>query len=110
MVILNKTTEPQTFSFIARSKVYDTLFIRDESTNTSIEVTIDSITLGDYVDTITAVFSLIEDRYYTLELRNGSNVVLKDKVFCTNQSVQSYSINNDAYTSNSTNNDFIVYE
>ena len=110
MIILNKTTDPQTFSFIARSKVYDSLFITDESTNTTIEVTIDSSVSGDYVDTITSTFSLIEDRYYNLELRNGSDVVLKDKVFCTNQSVQSYSVNNDEYTSNNTNNDFIVYE
>jgi len=110
MIILNKTTDPQTFSFIARSKVYDSLFITDESTNTTIEVTIDSNVSGDYVDTITSTFSLIEDRYYNLELRNGSDVVLKDKVFCTNQSVQSYSVNNDEYTSNNTNNDFIVYE
>ena len=110
MIILNKTTDPQTFSFIARSKVYDSLFITDESTNTTIEVTIDSNVSGDYVDTITSTFSLIEDRYYNLELRNGSDVVLKDKVFCTNQSVQSYSVNNDEYTSNNANNDFIVYE
>lgn len=110
MIILNKTTDPQTFSFIARSKVYDSLFITDESTNTTVEVTIDSNVSGDYVDTITSTFSLIEDRYYNLELRNGSDVVLKDKVFCTNQSVQSYSVNNDEYTSNNTNNDFIVYE
>jgi len=110
MIILNKTTDPQTFSFIARSKVYDSLFITDESTNTTVEVTIDSNVSGDYVDTITGTFSLIEERYYNLELRNGSNVVLKDKVFCTNQSVQSYSVNNDEYTSNNTNNDFIVYE
>jgi len=110
MIILNKTTDPQTFSFIARSKVYDSLFITDESTNTTIEVAIDSNVSGDYVDTITSTFSLIEDRYYNLELRNGSDVVLKDKVFCTNQSVQSYSVNNDEYTSNNTNNDFIVYE
>lgn len=110
MIILNKTTDPQTFSFIARSKVYDGLFITDESTNTTVEVIIDSITLGDYVDTITSTFSLIEDRYYNIELRNGSEVVLKDKVFCTNQAVQSYSVNNDTYTSNNTNNDFIVYE
>ncbi len=110
MIILNKTTDPQTFSFIGRSKSFDSLYITDEQTGVTTEVTIDSFTSGDYIDTITAVFSLVEDRYYNLEIKNGSDVVLKDKVFCTNQAVSTYSVNNDKYTSNSSNNEFIIYE
>tara|TARA_R100000734_G_scaffold14753_1_gene10912 strand:- start:5115 stop:5447 length:333 start_codon:yes stop_codon:yes gene_type:complete len=110
MIILNKSTSPQSFSFIAKSKTYDSLHITDESTNTSVEVTIDSITSGDYVDSITATFDLVEDRYYSLELKNGSETVLKDKVFCTNQAHSTYSVNKDVYTENTTTNDYIVYE
>lgn len=110
MVILNKSTSPQTFSFIAKSKTYDSLHLTDESTNTTVEVTIDSITSGDYVDSISATFDLVEDRYYSLELKNGSETVLKDKVFCTNQAHSTYSVNKDIYTENTTTNDYIVYE
>ena len=80
------------------------------STNITTEVTIDTNTLGDYVDTISAIFSLEEGRYYTIELKNVLEVVFKGKIFCTNQSVQTYSVNNDTYVSNNTTNDFITYE
>ena len=43
-----------------------------------------------------------------LEIKDGNNVVFKDKVFCTNQNVTTYSVNKNAYTSNTTANDFIV--
>ena len=110
MIILQKTLDPQTFSFIAKSKVYGSMYVRDESTNITTEVTIDTNTLGDYVDTISAIFSLEEGRYYTIELKNVLEVVFKGKIFCTNQSVQTYSVNNDTYVSNNTTNDFITYE
>ena len=110
MIILQKTLDPQTFSFIAKSKVYSSMYVRDESTNITTEVTIDTNTLGDYVDTISAIFSLEEGRYYTIELKNVLEVVFKGKIFCTNQSVQTYSVNNDTYVSNNTTNDFITYE
>lgn len=110
MIVLQETNDPQTFSFIPRSDSYDGLFLTDDQTNVEAEVTISSNTIGDYINTITATFDLKEGHFYNLVLKDGSDVVFKDKVFCTNQPIVSFSINNGQYTSNSTTNDFIVYE
>ena len=59
MIILQNTTDSQTFSFIARVKDYDSMYIKDESTGVETQVTIDTNEQGDYVDTISAVFTLI---------------------------------------------------
>lgn len=110
MIVLQETNDPQTFSFIPRSDSYDGLFLTDDQTNVEEEVTIDDNTIGDYINTITATFDLKEGHFYNLVVKDGANVVYKDKVFCTNQPVVSFSVNNGRYTSNSTTNDFIVYE
>lgn len=110
MIVLQETNSAQTFSFIPRSDSYDGLFLTDDQTNVEVEVTITSNTIGDYINTITATFSLIEGHFYNLVLKDGADVVYKDKVFCTNQPIVSFSVNNGQYTSNSTTNDFIVYE
>lgn len=110
MLILKQDINSQDIRFIPRSKTYDSLFIIDESTGVETQVTIDTITTGDYFETITATFTLLEDRFYNIEVKNGSNVVYKDRVFCTNQSINTYSINNGKFTENNSNNDFIIYE
>jgi hypothetical protein len=45
-----------------------------------------------------------------LVLSNGNDIVFKDKVFCTNQPIVSFSVNNGQYVSSTTTNDFIIYE
>ena len=42
MIILQNTTDSQTFSFIARVKDYDSMYIKDESTGVETQVTIDT--------------------------------------------------------------------
>ena len=110
MIVLQETANAQTFSFIPRSQSYDALFLTDDQTNVEVQVTIDASTQGDYLDTITATFTLTEGHFYNLVVKDGADVIFKDRVFCTNQAVVSFSVNNGQYTSNSTTNDFIVYE
>ena len=117
MIILKVDTNPQTFEFIPRSKTYDGLFLKDESTNIETQITIDSNTSNDYYETITATFhttvpayDLIENRFYRLLVKNGTEVVYRDRVYCTNQSINTYSINNGIYDSNASTNEFIIYE
>lgn len=110
MIILQETNSNQSFTFIPRSETYDTLTITDESENTTTTVSIISNTTNSYYHTITANFDLKENRYYILKVSNGSTLVYYDKVFCTNQSLVSFSVNNNTYTSHSTSNDFIIYE
>jgi hypothetical protein len=110
MIVLQETNSAQTFSFIPRSGGYDGMFLTDDQTNVEVQVTIDANVVGDYIDTITATFDLKEGHFYNLVLKEGSDVVYKDKIFCTNQSIVTFSVNNGQYVSNSTTNDFIVYE
>jgi hypothetical protein len=110
MIILQQIGTEQTFRFIPRSQTYDGLFITDDQTNTEVQVSIASSVQGDYYDSINATFSLLQNHFYNLEVRNGSTVVYKDKIFCTNQSVDSYSINDGKFTSQASDNQFIIYE
>ena len=117
MIILKVDTNPQSFKFIPRSKTYDGLFLTDESTNVETQVTIDSQSTNDYYETITATFhttspafTLVEDRFYKILIKNGTDIVYYDRVFVTNQNVSTFSVNNNVYNSNSSTNEFIIYE
>ena len=117
MIILQVDTNPQSFKFIPRSKTYDGLFIKDESTNVETQITINSTATNDYYDTITATFhtvspafTLVEDRFYRLLIKNGTDIVYRDKIFVTNQNISTFSINNNVYNQHSSTNDFIIYE
>jgi len=117
MIILKVDTNPQNFSFIPRSKTYDTLILKDESTNIETQVTIDSSTSNDYYETITAtfhttvpVFDLVEDRFYRLIIKNGTDIVYRDRIFVTNQVITNFNVNKNVYESNTSTNEFIIYE
>jgi hypothetical protein len=117
MIVLKVDTNPQSFKFIPRSKTYDGLYIKDESTNIETQITIASNSSNDYYETITATFhttspafTLVENRFYRLLVKNGSDIVYRDRIFVTNQNIGSYSINNNLYNSHSTANEFIIYE
>ena len=49
---------------------------------------------------------LKEDRFYNLTVYNNTDIMYKDKIFCTSQT--DYSINNDSYIQRETNNDYIT--
>ena len=115
MIVLTPSGSPQTFSFIPRDNTFNVMELTDEQTNEVFPIAIVSTTTGNYVNTITAEFNisaleLIEGHTYTLVLRNGSNIIFKDRVFCTAQPLVTFSVNNNQYVSNSTTNEFIVYE
>lgn len=112
MIVLQKSTDSQTFSFIPRSYTAGTTYtikLTNETTNTeAYNDTTTSFTALNYYYQYTDTFTLLEDTYYTLEITAGSDLIFRDKVFCTNQTVSSYSVNNGAYTEHSQDNEFIV--
>jgi hypothetical protein len=110
MIVLTPSGSPQTFSFIPRDNTFNVMELTDEQTNVTTAVAITSSTTGYYINTITAIFGLVEGHFYNLVLRIGTNIIYKDRVFCTAQSLVTFSVNNNQYVSNSTTNDFIVYE
>jgi hypothetical protein len=110
MIILTTSTSEQTFVFIPRSHVFDYVGITDDQTGVTTQITGYTHTVGDYYDTLEAEFNLVENHFYDLVVVNGAVVVYKDRIFCTNQNVNTFTVNNGQYVSNSTTNEFIVYE
>lgn len=82
--------------------------ITDEIENKTINVAITSSVAGDYVHTITGAFNLVEGRSYLLILKNGSSILYRDKIYCTDSPLTNFSVNHNQYTENVSNNEFIV--
>ena len=117
MIVLTPSGSAQTFSYVPRvlglgvNEIPTTMIITDEQTNTPVSTNSFFDYYGDYVNTIQHTFSLVEGHFYTLELKNSSNeIIYKDRIFCTAQPLVTFSVNNNQYVSNSTTNEFIVYE
>lgn len=109
----------QSFTVIPRSYTADSIDIEEEGTDvvnnysatfSRVDYNGNTDTTGNYLK-ITGNFLLREDKFYKLTVKNGSTVIYKDKIFCTNQTGTSlsYSINNGEYIDNTTDNDFIIY-
>lgn len=109
MIVLQETTSPQTIYFIPREMAADSMVIHDEAQNTNETINI-TPTEDEYYLTVTEVFELVEDRSYTLTVYNGTDIVYKDKIFCTNQNAEDYSINEGEYIQHESDNEFIVIE
>lgn len=109
MIILKETVAEQTFSFIPRELNATTIVLRNETTNSVVSIEADFF-LSDYYLTTTSVFDLKENTFYNLTIKNNSDVVYKDKVFCTNQETSTYTVNQNEYVANVTNNEFKIYE
>lgn len=96
MKVLNQGSATQTLRIIPRSYPTSlTLSLRDDQTN---EVVSYSLSSGFSVDNdyllIDNTYSLVENHYYDLTiLDQANNVIYKDKIFCTDQNVDSYSPN-----------------
>jgi hypothetical protein len=110
IVVTTDNNNNQFINFIPRESTVDTMFLTDESTNKTTEVIITTYTPGDYSDEIEALFSLQEGHYYRLVMKDiNGDEVYRDRLFCTDQVPGNYTPNNQAYTSNTTNNDFLMY-
>ena len=108
------STNSQTIKIIPR--VYATsvtIKLRDDSTNTEVEITPTAIVNKNYLE-LSSVFTLIEGRFYDLKVYNGQDIIYRDKIFCTSQSTdqsnnEHYSVNKNEYVQeDSGNNDFII--
>ena len=109
MIVLKESATSQEIKFIPREMAVNVLSFVNETTG---EETLYNVTYSTdrYYLVVDATFDLKEDNFYKLTALNGSDVVYKDKVFCTNQTIEDFTVNNNAYTSYSSDNDYITYE
>jgi hypothetical protein len=137
MKILTTSTSSQTIEFIPRLySTSATLILTDDTTNVSTTTDVTLTQSGDYLN-LSHTFTLVEGRFYDLQLEADgdiwgvntnqwqletqawdsdelSNLIYKDKIFCTDQDVDQtqnkyYSVNKNEYTTNDTHdNDYIV--
>lgn len=115
MKILTTSTDNQTIKVVPREYVSTaSLVLRDDSTDTETTDSVSPTTNGDYLQIVNA-YTLKEGRFYDLTLKNsGGSVIYKDKIFCTDQTVDQssndyYTINDSVYTSDTTyDDDYII--
>ena len=122
---LTTSASSQTIKIIPRSYVTTstTLKVRDDSLNEEFSFTVTPTVDGNYLSISNEYTSsgnsiLKEGRTYDLELFDtSSNIIYKDKIFCTDQTVNQnsndyYSINDGEYTYDETagshDNDYII--
>ena len=127
MIHLIPSVSEQTIQILPRE--YTTsivLLLRDDSTNNETYLELPTtIVNGNYLD-ITEVFTLSEGRFYDLSVYKVElgyvladltelDIIYKDKIFCTAQSVDQntntfYTPNKSEYIEQSANNYFIIYD
>ena len=107
MIIVQESASPQTFKFIPRSYEADSMTLTNEQTNEVFTYEI-SPTNTTYYLSVTEILDTIENNTYILKVYNGTHVIYYDKVFCTNQDTDTYSVNDGEYVPHTSNNDYII--
>jgi hypothetical protein len=110
MVILTTSTDAQTFKIIPRSPIATVTFeLTDKSKRTTSAVSVTVVNSNGYM-TVTGSFSLIEDRFYSFAIKNGSVIIFRGTIFCTDQTnFNIFDVNSGEYTTENTyNNDFVI--
>jgi hypothetical protein len=137
MKILTTSAAEQTIRIIPRSYPDEvSLILRDDSTNTETIYTIENLewennndqwqladynwneTIGFFEEdgylVINNEYNLVEGRYYDLTIKDGTVVIYKDKIFCTDQTIDQetdsyYTINESVYAQETSyDNDYII--
>ena len=108
MIVLRESNSAQEVRFVpTRRNAGNTLFLRNETTNVETQYSI-TCTQESYYLTFSKILSLEEGHFYTMIIKQGSELIFRDKVFCTNQTIGTYSVNNNEYVQNDQN--IIFYE
>ena len=111
MKILLESDASQTFSFIPRE--YPALInytLTDEMLNTSASDTnVTATQTGAYLR-ISKVFVLKEERFYNISIfKTDDTLIYRGRIFCTNQTISTYSTVDGVYTEDDTkDNEYVV--
>jgi hypothetical protein len=110
MKVLTTSTSSQELTIIPRSYASTiTIILRDESTNEVDTYSDVATTTSNGYLVFSNEYALVENRFYELTIKEGSSVIYKDKVFCTDQVIADYSVNDGVYTTENTyDNEYII--
>lgn len=118
MIVLTTSASAQTFKVIPRDYTLTafTMSIRDDSTNVTVTYNITGVTTSGNYRTFQNTFSpvLVSNHFYDMTLSNGTDVIFKDRIFCTDQTINQvdndyYNLNEGQFTTDdSYNNEYIV--
>lgn len=109
MIVLQETTNSQEVKFIPREYQADTIILRNETTDETTTYNITATQSGYYL-VVDDVFTLKENNFYFMTVKNGSDIVYRDKIYCTNQVIADYTVNQSEYDNYDSTNDYITYE
>ena len=109
MIVLQELATAQEFKIIPRELSATSMVIINELTDVSTTYAI-TPTIDRYYLVINKIVNLQQNNFYTLSVLNNTDVVYKGKIFCTNQTIPTYTPNNNEYTTYPSNNDYITYE
>lgn len=108
MIVLKEIGTAQTVQFVpTRRNAGNRLFLTNETTNVTTEYSI-TCTQVSYYLTFSKVLALKEGHFYTMVIQQNNELIYRDKVFCTNQTIGTYSVNTGEYVQNEQN--IIFYE
>ena len=108
VIVLKEIGTAQTVRFIPTRRSSGTsLILKNETTNASTTYSI-TTSVTSYYSTFSKILTLKEGHFYEMTILDGAELVYRDKVFCTNQTIATYSINKDEYVEN--NQNIIFYE
>jgi hypothetical protein len=114
MIHLTTSTDAQTVKIIPRSYASNvSMILRDDSTNAEVTYSVSTTTDKNYL-VLSQSLALVEGRFYDLTIKEGTDIIYKDKVFCTDQTIDQdtsdyYSVNDSEYVSDASyDNDYII--
>lgn len=83
----------------------------DEQTNTSEDAILGALSTESFYKTIEVTINLVNGRFYMAVFFDGTTEIFRDKVFVTDQPIQTFSVNQGVYEyAPSTPNEYIIYE
>lgn len=85
MHILTTSTESQSLSIVARVDASSPTFELTDKMRNKTETISVTKTSSDPFMVLSGAFSLVENRMYSFKVKDGSNVIYKGLIFCTDQ-------------------------
>jgi hypothetical protein len=111
MIILQESASSQTLRFMPRSFTSGATYnikIVDELTKAETYNSNGTLTENLYYYTYSDTFNTKQNKFYEFTVTQSGEVVYKDKIFCTNQTTTTYTVNENEYTQHASTDEFIT--